>query len=39
MKPDKLPISVFIITLNESDRIERTIAAVTDWVTEVVVVD
>lgn len=34
-----LPISVFIITLNEADRIERTIRAVRDLCAEVVVVD
>lgn len=34
-----LPISVFIVTLNEADRIERTIRAVSEMCAEVVVVD
>ena len=34
-----LPLSVFIITLNEEDRIEQAIRSVMDWVDEVVVVD
>ncbi len=34
-----LPISVFIITKNESDRIATAINSVSDWVDEVVVVD
>lgn len=36
---DKLPISVFIITKNEADRIPVVIRAVRDWVDEVIVVD
>lgn len=36
---EPLPISVFIITLNEVDRVHRTILSVRDWVQEVVVVD
>ena len=36
---DKLPISTFIITLNEADRIGRAISSVIQWVDEVVVVD
>ena len=35
----KLPISCFIITKNEADRIAPTIRAVIDWVSEVIVVD
>ncbi len=35
----KLPLSCFIITKNEADRIARTIGAVVDWVDEVVVID
>jgi glycosyltransferase involved in cell wall biosynthesis len=35
----KLPISCFIIAKNEADRIGRTIAAVRDWVDEVIVVE
>ncbi len=35
----KLPLSVFIIAVNESDRISRTIASVRDWVDEIVVID
>ena len=34
-----LPISVFIIALNESDRIGRAIISVRDWVDEVIVID
>ena len=34
-----LPISVFIITLNEEDRIEKAIRSVISWVDEVIVVD
>ena len=34
-----LPISVFIITLNEEDRIEMAISSVIDWVDEVIVID
>lgn len=36
---DKLPISVFIIALNEADRIPLTIRSVRDWVDEVIVID
>ncbi|WP_210200521.1 glycosyltransferase family 2 protein [Cohaesibacter celericrescens] len=36
---DKLPVSVFIITLNEDDRIETAIRSVIQWVDEVIVVD
>jgi len=35
----KLPLSVFIIALNEADRIGPVIRAVMDWVEEVLVVD
>lgn len=35
----RLPISVFIITLNEADRLAVTIRSVKDWVDEVVVID
>lgn len=35
----KLPISCFIISKNESDRIARTIRSVKSWVDEIVVVD
>ncbi|MFW0776848.1 MAG: glycosyltransferase family 2 protein [Rickettsiales bacterium] len=35
----KLPISVFIIAVNEGDRIGETIKSVSDWVDEVIVVD
>lgn len=35
----KLPISVFIITCNEADRLATTINSVKDWVDEVIVVD
>lgn len=35
----RLPLSCFIIAKNESDRIVRSIAAVRDFVDEVVVVD
>lgn len=35
----RLPISCFIIALNEEDRIARTIRSVKSWVGEVVVVD
>jgi glycosyltransferase involved in cell wall biosynthesis len=35
----RLPLSCFIIALNEADRIARTIRAVKDWVDEVVVID
>jgi glycosyltransferase involved in cell wall biosynthesis len=36
---DKLPISVFIIALNEADRLPRAIHSVRDWVDEVHVID
>ncbi len=36
---DKLPLSVFIIALNEADRIGPVILAVRDWADEVLVVD
>lgn len=36
---EKLPISVFIIAKNESDRISSAIRAVRDWADEVIVVD
>jgi glycosyltransferase involved in cell wall biosynthesis len=35
----RLPISCFIISKNEADRIARTIRAVRSWVDEVIVVD
>jgi glycosyltransferase involved in cell wall biosynthesis len=35
----RLPISVFIIALNEADRIADTIASVQSWVDEVIVID
>ena len=35
----RLPVSCFIITKNEGDRIARTIRSVEPWVREVVVVD
>ncbi|MBY0407885.1 MAG: glycosyltransferase family 2 protein [Rickettsiales bacterium] len=35
----RLPISVFIIALNEADRIHVPIASVKDWVDEIIVVD
>jgi len=34
-----LPISVFIITLNEADRVARAINSVNTWVDEVIVID
>lgn len=34
-----IPVSVFIIALNEADRIARTINSVKDWVDEVIVID
>ncbi|WP_298333112.1 glycosyltransferase family 2 protein, partial [Asticcacaulis sp.] len=37
--PHTLPLSVFIIALNEADRIGPVILAVRDWVDEVLVVD
>ncbi|NBO19120.1 MAG: glycosyltransferase family 2 protein [Proteobacteria bacterium] len=37
--PTPLPISVFIITLNEADRLATTILSVRGWVDEVVVID
>ncbi len=36
---NNLPVSCFIISKNECDRIARTIRSVKDWVDEVVVVD
>jgi glycosyltransferase involved in cell wall biosynthesis len=36
---DKLPISAFIITKNEADRIGRSIAGVSGWVDEIIVID
>lgn len=36
---DTPPISVFIIALNEADRIPLTIRSVRDWVDEVIVID
>lgn len=36
---NKLPVSVFIIAKNESDRIPAAIMSVRDWVDEVIVVD
>lgn len=35
----KLPVSCFIIAYNEADRIGRTIAAVADWIDEIIVID
>ena len=35
----KVPISCFIISKNEGDRIARTIRSVRPWVDEVVVID
>jgi len=35
----RLPISVFIIAVDEADRIARTITSVRDWVDEVLVID
>ena len=35
----KLPLSVFIITKNEEDRIDKPIRSVIDWVDEVIVID
>ncbi len=35
----RLPVSCFIIALNEADRIGATIASVRDWVDEIIVVD
>ena len=35
----RLPLSVFMITLNEEDRITQSIQSVVDWVDEVIVVD
>jgi glycosyltransferase involved in cell wall biosynthesis len=35
----KLPVSCFIITKNEADRVTRTIRSVRSWVDEIVVVD
>jgi len=36
---EKLPVSVFIITYNEADRIALTINSVRDWVDEVIAID
>lgn len=36
---DRLPLSAFIISKNEADRISRPIESVIDWVDEVIVVD
>ncbi len=36
---NSLPLSCFIISKNEGDRIARTIRSVKDWVNEVVVID
>jgi len=36
---DRLPLSVFIIAVNEADRIPLTINSVHDWVDEVIVID
>lgn len=36
---DRLPLSAFIISKNEADRISRPIRSVVDWVDEVIVVD
>ena len=36
---DRLPLSAFIISKNEADRISRPIKSVIDWVDEVIVVD
>ena len=35
----KIPVSVFIITLNEEERVATAIRSVIDWVDEVIVVD
>lgn len=35
----RVPISVFIIALDEADRIDRTIASVRDWADEIIVID
>jgi glycosyltransferase involved in cell wall biosynthesis len=39
LTPNKLPISVFIITKDEEERLPKAIASVIDWVDEVIVVD
>lgn len=36
---NKLPISVIIITQNESDRIQAAIKSVSEWVSEIIIVD
>lgn len=36
---DKLPISVFIIAVNEGDRIANTIKSVLGWVDEIILID
>jgi glycosyltransferase involved in cell wall biosynthesis len=38
-RESKLPVSCFIITKNEADRIGRCIASVVQWVDEVIVID
>jgi glycosyltransferase involved in cell wall biosynthesis len=38
-EPTPLPVSCFIIAMNEADRIRAAIRSVRDWVDEVVVVD
>lgn len=35
----RLPVSCFIIALNEADRIGATIASVRDWLDEIIVID
>ncbi|HIO01857.1 MAG TPA: glycosyltransferase family 2 protein [Alphaproteobacteria bacterium] len=35
----KVPVSVFIIAMNEADRIGRTLESVIDWADDIVVVD
>lgn len=37
--PEKLPVSCFIIAMNEEDRIARTIKSVMDLVDEIIVID
>lgn len=39
MNAARLPLSVFVIAVNEADRIGRTLEAVRDWVDEIIVVD
>lgn len=38
-RSNKVALSVYFITQNEEDRIERSLARVTNWVDEVIVVD